>query len=404
MENSKYFILLTALMINSLLCSPLHGQITEAFTKGSFSGDFNLRLETVSQDNALKDAEAFTLRSLLAFTTAEVSGFSAHIGFKDVRIVLGVDDYTVGPTGFNPGEYSVIADPETTELDQGYLQYKNDVFLARVGPQVIVYDNHRFIGHVGWRQDRQTFDALTLALTPNEKLSLNYNFLDKRRRIFAEEADVDSADHIVHGSYQTSLGSVTTYAYLLEAQSPEKNSLDTLGIRFTGAREIGGFNTSYQFEYASQESTTGNVDFDADYFLIELGTELWEGVTAKLAYEEMGSDDGLYGFSTPLSTLHAHNGWADIFLSTPNAGLNDRYFKLDGKWLASSWSIVLHDFQTVHATAMGDDLGMEWDAQWLFPVSSSSTVGIKYASYSADDASFPRSDTDKFWLWFNFKF
>jgi hypothetical protein len=33
---------------------------------------------------------------------------------------------------------------------------------GKIGRQVITMDNHRFVGHVGWRQDRQTFDALTL--------------------------------------------------------------------------------------------------------------------------------------------------------------------------------------------------------------------------------------------------
>jgi hypothetical protein len=33
---------------------------------------------------------------------------------EDNRIVLGQGNYTVGPTGYNSGIYSVIADPEFT--------------------------------------------------------------------------------------------------------------------------------------------------------------------------------------------------------------------------------------------------------------------------------------------------
>jgi len=33
----------------------------------------------------------------------------------------------------------VIADAETTELDQNFLQYSNDSFTAKLGRQVIVY-------------------------------------------------------------------------------------------------------------------------------------------------------------------------------------------------------------------------------------------------------------------------
>jgi len=74
-----------------------------------------LRYESVDQDNAAADAEALTLRSRLGYTTGEYKGFSATMEGEDVRIVGGVDDYTVGPTGFNSGVYSVIADPETTD-------------------------------------------------------------------------------------------------------------------------------------------------------------------------------------------------------------------------------------------------------------------------------------------------
>lgn len=50
-----------------------------------------------------------------------------------MRTVGGVDDYTVGPTGFNPGEYSVIADPHTTELDQAFIQHKYNALTLKGG-------------------------------------------------------------------------------------------------------------------------------------------------------------------------------------------------------------------------------------------------------------------------------
>ena len=35
----------------------------------------------------------------------------------------------------------------------------------------------------------------------------------------------------------------------------------------------------------------------------------------------LGSDGGVAAFQTPLATLHAFNGWADLFLTTPARGL-----------------------------------------------------------------------------------
>ncbi len=39
------------------------------------------------------------------------------------------------------------------------------------------------------------------------------------------------------------------------------------------------------------------------------------------------ANDSGKAFRTPLATLHVFNGWADKFLTTPAAGLDDRYLK-----------------------------------------------------------------------------
>lgn len=404
MEYSPKLTLITALIVVASCHSSLSSaQIGDAISDGKFSGNFNLRYESVEQDNALEDAQALTLSSKLSFTSGSVNGFSAMVEVEDVRIVAGVDEYSVGPTGFNPGEYSVIADPETTELDQGFLQYESEMFTAKLGRQVIVYDNHRFIGHVGWRQDRQTFDALSLTATPIEDLLISYNYLDQRNRIFAEDADIDSDDHLLHTSYVSPIGTVTAYAYLLEVDSNIDNSLDTYGLRLTGSKELKGLDTSYLLEYASQQSETGVASFDADYFLLEGGLTI-NAVTAKMGYEVLGSDDGSYGFSTPLSTLHAHNGWADLFLGTPAQGLVDFYLNISGKAWKGNWSVIYHDFEADDSTTTIDDLGNELDLQFLYPISENNSLGVKYARYSNGDVVANKTDTDKFWVWFTFKF
>ena len=381
----------------------LSAQIADVLSAGTASVSFNLRYESVEQDNSLDNAQALTLSSKFSYTTGTVNGFFAMVEVEDVRIVLGVDEYTVGPTGFNQGKYSVIADPETTELDQGFLQYSSDNFTAKIGRQVMVYDNHRFVGEVGWRQDRQTFDALSLTFTPIRDLNLSYNYLDERRRIFSEDADIDSKDHLLHANYKTSIGTLTAYAYLLEMDNNTDNSLDTYGLRLSGSREVRGLDTSYLVEYASQESETGLAKFDADYLLLEGGLTV-NAVTAKIGYEVLGSDDGAYGFSTPLSTLHAHNGWADLFLGTPSQGLVDTYLNLSGKVWNGNWSVIYHNFDADDSATAIDDFGNELDLQFLYPISDSYMLGIKYAKYFDVDVAAGKPGTDKFWLWFTARF
>ncbi len=386
-----------------ILSSIATAQSASFIEDGNVSGNFNLRYESSDQDNTLEDAEALTLRSRLSFSSGVVFGFSALVEIEDVRIIGGLDDYSVGPSGFNVGRYSVIADPETTELDQGFIQYSDDMFTAKIGRQVITYDNHRFIGHVGWRQDRQTFDAVSFSVTPNDKLNLNYNFIDKRRRIFAEDADLDSKDHLFHGDYKLGFGTLSAYAYLLELDNGVRNSLDTYGLRLVGARSYDGFDVSYTAEYASQDSETALSNNDADYLLLEAGITV-DGINARIGQEQLGSDNGAYGFSAPLATLHAHNGWADLFLDTPASGLIDRYVNIAGKAGKGSWAVIYHDFEADDGPSIASDFGNEFDLQYVYPISESTALGVKYANYSGADLATVKPDTDKFWIWLSFGF
>ncbi len=377
--------------------------VADALTGGKAYGDFNLRYETVDQDNSLKDASALTLRSRLGYTTGTVEGFSATLEFEDSRIVAGEDEFSVGPTGFHPGEYSAINDPETTELDQGFVQYKNKSLTAKLGRQVITYDNHRFVGHVGWRQDRQTFDGVTLAFNPMENLTINYAYIDKRNRIFAEAADIDSEDHLFNAKLNTGIGSFTGYAYLLDADTAVKDTSDTYGLNYTGSTMAGDVKLLYSLEYANQEADKGANGYEADYMMAEAGAVI-SGITGKVGYEVLGSDGSAYGFSTPLATLHKFNGWADQFLGTPAVGLADLYFSVGGTLAGGGWTIVYHDFEADESTAAVDDLGDEVDLSYVKKFGKNYTAGVKYAAYSAGDVAAGKVDTDIFWFWLGASF
>ncbi|MFT5082856.1 MAG: hypothetical protein ACI9Y1_000891 [Lentisphaeria bacterium] len=372
---------------------------TDALTSGKTSADVRLRYESVAQDNAADDATALTIRTRLGYTTGSFEGLSATVEFEDSRIVASVDEYTVEPTGFNPGEYSVIADPEVTELDQGFLQYKAGMFTAKLGRQVMTFDNHRFLGHVGWRQDRQTFDGLALNIKPSDELSISYNYIGERKRIFAEVTDVKSNDHLVNASYKTPVGTLTGYGYFLELDNDTDNALDTIGVRFSGRTDAGSTKIIYTGEYATQSSESGGADYDASYLDLEVGA-VFGGVKVLGGYEVLGSDEGLYGFSTPLATLHKFNGWADIFLGTPDAGLQDLSLTVSGKVLGGGWKVALHDFSTDESGA-NDDLGSEIDASFGRGFGKIYNAGIKLASYNSGDVGV---DTDKIWLWVGAKF
>ncbi|WP_299074657.1 alginate export family protein [uncultured Paraglaciecola sp.] len=385
----------------TVFVSATHSQMTyaaglsNALTDGKASVNLNLRYESVEQNNTLDDANAFTLRTLISYDTSSYKGFSAKIEMEDSRIVLGQGNYTVGPSGYNIGEYSVIADPEHTELDQGYIQYKKRRFSAKLGRQVITLDGHRFVGHVGWRQDRQTFDALSAKYNPLQELSFHYVYITQRNRIFAQDADLKAKDHLFNAAYKTAYGTLTGYGYLLEVDNDADNALDTFGISFTGGSKTDDPQVLYGAEYASQSSQSAITDYQVRYLKLETGVK-FSDTTAKLSYEELGSDRGAYGFSTPLATLHKFNGWSDQFLGTPAQGLIDSSVTLTSGAFDGVWTAVFHKFKADAVSDTVDDLGSELNLSYVKKYGKYYSAGIKYAAYSAGDI---KTDTDKFWLW-----
>lgn len=374
--------------------------LTQALTSGKAYADFRLRYESVQQDNNLQDADGLTLRTKLGYKTGDFAGFSAVIEMEDNRVVLGVDDFSVPPTGFKPGEFSVIADPESTELNQGYLQFKSDELKVKLGRQVIALDNHRFVGHVGWRQDWQTFDGVTFVYQPTKSINLQGSKLTKRNRIFAEERDLQSDDTLIHLSYDTAVGKLTGYAYLLEVEDAAGSANDTYGLRFNGSAKLDTTKLLYALELATQEQ--GN-DIDSNYVLLEAGA-LLSGITFKAGFESLGSDSGQGSFSTPLATLHKFNGWTDQFLITPAQGLQDTYATVSGNAFGGKWSATYHSFSSDVRSNDSDDLGDEINLIYSKKISEHYYAGAKFGDYSAGANTFGKVDTQKLWLWAGAKF
>ena len=384
---------LCAIITTTIIVVPTNVTATEtvadAMNSGKFYSDFRLRHESVAQDNALKNASALTLRSRLGFNSANVNGFSATFEFEDSRVIYGQDNYAVPVTGFNTGEYSVIAGPETTEVDQMFIKYNTDNWSTKVGRQVLTMNNHRMVGHVGWRQDRQTFDGVSAAFKPADDLTVDVAYLTQRNRIFAETADLDSSDLLLNIGYKTDIASLKFYLVNLELNDVNNSENDTFGILLDGTAD----NIAYYAEFASQE-TANNA---ADYYNLILGTTI-EGFSLKAGYEVLGSDNGSYGFSTPLATLHKFNGWADIFLGTPANGLADFSLKLGTKLGEGNFLAAYHYYE---ADIGGSDYGTELNLQWVVKFAGRYSMGVKAAFYSADGYSV---DTDKIWVWFGASF
>jgi hypothetical protein len=417
----------------------LADDFSEALTGGKVSGNFRLRYEDVGIDSqTIRDASALTLRSRLGYETAPLRGLSAMLEFEDTRALDGnyaPEDKDGSLPASNPYNRAAIVDPEQTELNRAYLRYRGISKLdLALGRQRINLDNQRFVGNVGWRQNEQTFDAFTAVYQGVADWNFYYAYIQRVKGIASEKPlynfDLDSSDNLFNVAYSGfQLGKLTAYGYFLDNQEPDTalrnvapdvndlnpalryQSNDTYGARFDGSYALpvtAPVKLLYTAEYASQKLVNpAGVEYRTHYSLLDAGASYAAGRgvwSARVAQEVLGSDDGLQGFQAPYGTKHAFNGWVDMFLNTPTAGLKDRYVTLAGDLqpYGVKVQLVYHQYSKDEGS---DDFGDEWNAQVLKQFGPKYTIGLKYGSYTADAdvatliGTTANTDTRKFWLW-----
>ena len=103
------------------------------------------------------------------------------------------------------------------------------------------------------------------------------------------------------------------FAYALDFGNSAANSSLTTGVKASGKAWVGLFQVAYNATYTHQTDYNGNTpDYALDYWGGDLaGTfDIW---TVKASYESL-EGNGTRGFTTPLATTHAFQGWSDAFV------------------------------------------------------------------------------------------
>lgn len=375
--------------------------IGDAIAAGKPILEVRPRFEYVDQENLGKNAEAFTVRTRLGWETGSWRDFKGLIEFEDVR-QLGGERYNTTLNG--KAAYPVVADPDVTELNQLYVAWKpSKAFGATVGRQRINLDDQRFVGAVAWRQDEQTFDAVRADVSAGP-VRVTGVYVDHVNRVFGEAADFKSESWLVNASFAgPAVFKPTAFVYALDFENSPVNSSRTVGVRVTGAKAAGGAKFAYAASYAHQTDHGPNpADFSLDYWQAEVAGTVGI-VTLKAAYESL-EGNGARGFSTPLATLHAFQGWADVFLVTPPNGIEDANLTLAVSppiqlpYLSKVQLVArFHDFE---AQRGGADLGEEIDLMAQAAITKRLSAIVKYADYDGVPG-FP--SRQKVWIGFEFK-
>ncbi len=401
------FSLIALTFTTSLLSPPAHAadheqSILGLNSDGKLDLNFRYRYELVDQSGFTKEAHAPTLRTRLAYRSPNFSNFGFLIELDDVQSI-GNDLYNSTRNGNT--NRPVVADPEGTDVNQALILYSGiENTVIRAGRQRITLDNHRFIGDVGWRQNDQTYDSLSLTNKSLQDTIIEYAYIDKVNRVFGPDggtpaADFQSNSHVLNVRHEWSPNwDASAYAYLLDLEDSPLLSSKTLGIRLRAGIAVSDrISTSYTMEYAHQNNYGDNPNnYSADYFLLE-GALTTAGITGKLGYEVL-EGDSVQAFQTPLATLHAFQGWADKLLATPAGGIEDLYFSIATTIRGANISLIYHRFSPESG---GPNYGSEWDLMIKKPFAERYSIVLKYADYDARSFA---TDTEKLWIMVTAKF
>ena len=378
-------------------------------------GELRPRYQFTDSDASTDSAgSTFTNRTNLSVSAGllEVEGLQATIELNAVNDFDTLDQQT----------HQTAAEKDVAKMSQAKITYTTGGLTAIVGRNTTNLDNQRFIGSVGWKQNFQTLDLAGVVYGDDM-----FNFTGVY--VYGVNAigdDGNGNEGIIYGG-GTSSGEtesvvlngsakvmdalkVTAYAYMLGSHS------DTYGVALTGKPKLGdGLTLNYRAEYATFTDATletknaGKPDRDADYYNLELGMNM-SGILAGINYEVLGEGkEGAVGaeaagFQTALATKHKFNGWADMFLVTPDAGLVDANIMVGYK--AKAFGVakaIYHDFESDRG---GNSYGQELDLIYKNKIPGLSNVNgmIKAAFFSEDDGIGGYEDMTKVWLMADYKF
>jgi len=382
-----------------------HPQLSDFWTKAKITADLRVRYEYGDQ-HPLETSYAGTARARLGILTGEYAGLQ---GFAEYEGTLAVDrDSYRAASVHGPSGKTVIADPESHELNRAWLSWTGGDTKIKAGRQRIILNNARYIGNVGFRQNEQTYDAVRLDQKFGD-FKFTYAYFWQTLRIFGSDApaaagqtDFDGSSHIAHATYSgLPNATVGAFAYFLDLDNAASsaNSNNSFGAYIDGFVPISdGTKVTYYGEYGYQtEGHDSPLDYNANYFHVKGGAVV-DKVSFGVGYESLGSDNGV-GYKFPLGTNHAFNGFADNFLGTPADGLQDLYLYAGAKLPADFGVKLLYHWFGSDGGSL--EYGQEVDLVITKKINDELSALGKFAYYAADDYA---TDTTRFSVELDYKF
>ena len=383
--------------------------LKEAITDGKFSANLKFRWENVNQDNALDDANAYTLRTLVGYETKPFHGFSINTQIYGLSPLNDdYNDFKKGDPIASRKSYSVIADPEDYDFHQVYLQWANAENKVKFGRQQMFLDNWRYIGDVRFRQNWQVFNGLSYVNTGLSNTTITLAHFEQVKQITTKIQDGNF--EIANVKYAiTPTTDLIGYGYFndWDGTALKATSNKTFGLRLDGKSKLNDeWSALYTAEYAKQDDyKDGSEDIDNYYYRIGAGAD-YNGWFVRIDQEKLSGNSDNKAFQTQLGTNHLFQGWSDLFLVTPNAGIEDTMIIAGGKFMGAILKAEYHfinsdrDFNKVGG-GTSDNFGKELNLGVYKPFTKQISGSIEYAKFTEDDevpGAGRKPTTEKIWV------
>ncbi|CAM3423291.1 alginate export family protein [Flavobacterium chungbukense] len=253
---------------------------------------------------------------------------------------------------------TAVADKNGVAVFEAWAQYNfTEKWSARMGRQVLSYDNQRIFGEQDWAAQAQSHDALTVSFhTEKQKLDFGGAYNSNAENTFQTPYTVANYKALQYAWYHNQFNEAFGLSFLLlntgYEYAPNPNPENKLLVDYT--QTFGPYLTykkgkiDTNFWAYGQTGKSTNLQVSAWNAAANFGYQLTESFKAGLGYEFLSgkdSNDGstvIKSFNPIFGTNHGFNGYMDYFYvgnHLKNVGLQDAFIKLN--YNVNKWQFAL---------------------------------------------------------------
>jgi len=224
---------------------------------------------------------------------------------------------------------TATSDKNGVALFEAWAQYDfNAKWSAKLGRQVLSYDNQRIMGEIDWAQQGQSHDAALISFKPtNHQLDLGFAVNSDSEKLY-RDVYTNSYKHMQYAWYHTSFSNLNMSLLFLNVgfqykDVPTNNlkvdNMQTFGTYLSYKKNKFDGNLGVYGQTGDGKLVTENTSINALYGGLNLSYAVTDKFKAGLGYEYLSgkdqddTDSKIKSFNPIFGTNHAFNGFMDYF-------------------------------------------------------------------------------------------